>query len=301
MKVTGPIESLDFDERSGKLRLANYSRTIWVSELHKSKVKGLKVGDLVTIETEPRGFWDQLKTIQRGEAAPQPSASLVPSDATSPAMPNQPNVSPPTAPAELPPKTGDFNIPYSLGRVGELYPVLVDPEGNVVDGLHRLAVKKDWRKEVLPWVRSRKDFLVARIHANLHRRTVPKEERQRDFTELANILHNQDSIAINDLTATISELTGFSQGYVSSLLPRAYKAKGPRGPKKSTESIVSKPTQPTTLPEAKVDLEKEEARIAGTFRGAPSQDLASIYTGPCPFCNRLIRWDPEKRTFAKAA
>ncbi len=119
MKVTGPIESLDFDERSGKLRLVNYSRTFWVDWTFKARVKDLKPGDVVTVEAKPGPYYDRLIAIERGEAAPQPMASLVPSDAASPAMPNQPNVSSPQ-PAELPPRsytpTREKGLPPTPGK-----------------------------------------------------------------------------------------------------------------------------------------------------------------------------------------
>jgi hypothetical protein len=184
---------------------------------------------------------------------------------------------------------------------------LVDPQGSIIDGLHRHAIDPNWRKEVVPSVQSRKDFLVVRIHANLHRRTVPKEERQKDFTELANILRN-DGAAIGELASKISELTGFDSGYVRLLLPRSFKLKdlskagkvggeiGGRG-----RPISDRPSQPETLPDTKVDLDKEAERIGRIFTSAPSQSSAELDSGPCPYCGNLILWDSGRKVFVKPA
>jgi len=34
-------------------------------------------------------------------------------------------------------------------KIGQLYPVLVDAEGNVIDGFHRLEADPKWRTEKL--------------------------------------------------------------------------------------------------------------------------------------------------------
>ena len=46
----------------------------------------------------------------------------------------------------------------SSSRVGQLYPILVDKYGRIIDGEHRHKAHKDWRVEKLEYIKSEKDF-----------------------------------------------------------------------------------------------------------------------------------------------
>ena len=70
-----------------------------------------------------------------------------------------------------------MGLRFSGERVGQLYPVLLDKHGNVVDGLHRLKADPNW-----PKIR-----LVARLIANVCRRNVPAEEKSRMLEELGEL------------------------------------------------------------------------------------------------------------------
>jgi hypothetical protein len=305
MNRTGIIQRIDDSEkeRGIKIDLSDGLKPIWVGPECHSQIKDLKEGDQASFEVrEGRDYYSYQSHEER--AASQTVGPRA----------DQPDAKQDSPPAEQPPKlTEDFNIAYSAKKIGELYSVLVDPEGNVVDGLHRLVVNKEWRKEVLPWVRSRKDFLVARIHANLHRRTVPKEERQRDFTELANILVNEGA-AKGKLAEEISELTGFSEGWVRDLLPRSLKikekveaAKASHEPARLNRAQDVTSPQSTTLPDVKMDLEEPmshrqpetlpDTRVpmtaegfAKTVREAPSGSI-DLTAWACPQCKAEYRID----------
>ena len=303
LKVTGTVErdpAVFWDDRGiGLLKLVEHEKSIRIKELQRPELpKDLKPGDKITAEVNEGDRYYFLISLERERAASQTvpqTGSITAPDATQSPL------------AEQPPKTEDFNVAYSAKRVGQLYSILVDPQGNIIDGLHRHAIDPNWRKEVVPWVQSRRDFLIARIHANLHRRTVPKEERQRDFTELALILQNEGA-AVGELATKISELTGFDNDYVRLLLPRSLKLKdlskagkvgGERGGR--GRPISDRPSQPETLPEAKVDLDKEAERIGRIFTSAPSQSSAELDSGPCPYCGNLILWDSGRKVFVKPA
>jgi len=60
--------------------------------------------------------------------------------------------------------------------IGQLYPVLVDEDGNVLDGQHRLKVNPDWKKEVIKGIDSDRQRAMIRIHANWHRRKMYPEQ-----------------------------------------------------------------------------------------------------------------------------
>jgi hypothetical protein len=112
----------------------------------------------------------------------------------------------------------EYSLEASYKVVGPLYPVLVDGKGNVVDGFHRRKVDPNWPVQVLPWVKTREDQLVARIAANSCRRSVSKEERKKELTELGTIMLNR-GVPRGRIVEEIAEKTGLSTQYVRSLLP----------------------------------------------------------------------------------
>lgn len=62
-------------------------------------------------------------------------------------------------------------LKFSAERIGQLYPILVDYHGNIIDGEHRFGVDKKWRRMRLEHIRTEKDRLVARIVSNTVRRS----------------------------------------------------------------------------------------------------------------------------------
>jgi hypothetical protein len=297
LTLAGTIEKpIEWGQGVGKLKLKEHVKPLCIQEALKILMpKGLGPGDQIQAEVREGQHYFFVNGLERAASPEQTSGSAI--------YDTKPPVEPP------PTKSEDFNIPYSYKRIGPLYPILVDREGNVIDGKHRLAIDPNWRKEVVPWVQSRKDLLMARIHANLHRRTVPVEERRTEFTEYANILH-ADGVAIGELAAKISELTGFAETYVRELLPRSLKSwekqqAGRLGgeARAATFNVARGVTSPqsTTLPDIKVDLEEAAMKRGEIAAGAPAQTASDLYTGPCPFCGQVIRWDEERKIFAKPA
>jgi len=291
MKIAGAIESLDFDDRGGKMKIVGHSKTIWIDDLLKRKMRDFKVGDTITVEANEGRWYDFLKSVEKGgEAAPASSIQ-------------GPQAVPSASPGKPPPKSSEFNIPYSAKKIGQLYPILVDREGNIIDGLHRHKYNPEWRKEVVVWVQSRKDFLIARAHANYHRRDTPKAERQALFTELANIYHNE-GVAIGELASTIAEALGFGEGYVRELLPRSLKLRekqkaGKLGgeARSATFNVAQGVTQPETLPDARVPLTSEG--FAKMVREAPSGPI-DLSLWSCAKCHAKYRVDWERMTIEPA-
>lgn len=116
----------------------------------------------------------------------------------------------------------EYDLEKSYRNVGAIYPILVDRNGNVVDGFHRRQVDEKWPVQVLGWVKTREDQLVARIVANTCRRTVSKEERKRELTELATIMANR-GVPLGRIAEEIAEKTGLSESYVRQILPKHLK------------------------------------------------------------------------------
>jgi len=294
LRITGTVDRdppIFWDDRGiGLLKLVEHEKPIRIKELQRPELpKDLKPGEKITAEINEDDRYYSLISLERERAVSQTvpqTGSITAPDATQSPL------------AEQPPKTEDFNIAYSAKKIGPLYPILVDREGNIIDGKHRHAVDPNWRKEVIPWVQSRKDLLTARIHANLHRRIVPVEERRTEFTEYANILH-ADGVAIGELASTLAELTGFGEEYVRQLLPPSLKLKirselGKRG--KLAQFQLGK-TQPEILPDVKVPLTEES--FAETVRGAPSGSIdPSAWS--CPQCHASYRIDWRKMRIESA-
>ena len=72
----------------------------------------------------------------------------------------------------------EYNLKQSLAKVGQLYPVLVASDGEIIDGHHRLRARDDWQRIKLPHIKSNAEKYAARIIANLCRRDVSKKEKR---------------------------------------------------------------------------------------------------------------------------
>jgi len=107
-------------------------------------------------------------------------------------------------------------------KVGPIYPVLVDKEGEVIDGEHRLAADPNWPKWKLTWVDTEELRLAIREQVNTLRRVVSFQERKKELTKLAELIKERAP----DKATVVSEVakaTGFTERYVRRALPDEYK------------------------------------------------------------------------------
>ena len=116
-----------------------------------------------------------------------------------------------------------YDLKKSKEALYELYPVLKDAYGNVIDGFHRLDADPKWRTETLERIDTPTALHLARIVANTHRRTISKEERRKQIAALADSLMENDGIRRGDVVSTIAELTSFAETYIRRLLPKESK------------------------------------------------------------------------------
>lgn len=117
-----------------------------------------------------------------------------------------------------------YDLKESKRSVRELYPVLKDAHGNIIDGFSRLEADPSWRQETREYIKTPVQLWLARIIANTHRRTVSREERSKQFQELAKaLIEEKPEIQKTDIPAIIADLTTFSERYVRELLPDEYK------------------------------------------------------------------------------
>jgi len=115
-----------------------------------------------------------------------------------------------------------YNLGASTRYVQELYPVLLDAHGNVIDGNSRLDAKPSWRTETHDDIQTPAQLWAARIIANGCRRTVSQGERREQFSEFARCLVEEE-VPKDQVVATISKITTFSERYIQLLLPAEYK------------------------------------------------------------------------------
>lgn len=172
-------------------------------------------------------------------------------------------------------KEKEYDLKRSAEGIGQLYPILLDKEGNPVDGLHRLKDVKDWKTEILPQIDTMKKFLTARLVANFHRRTLPPEEMKELLNRLAEE-YVKEGIKVGDLSALIARGTGISRTTVIKYLDKKHldkfqsersKIKGARlnqlnrGGKIKLESEKDERIEPFLSPKRMKKFREEMARV----------------------------------------
>lgn len=131
--------------------------------------------------------------------------------------------------------------------VGRLYPVLVDKNGIVIDGLHRLKADPSWFKVKVPFVESEEQRLLARLITNICRRNVPSEEKTEMLNELGQIYLEQ-GVPRRELIRKLVEKTGLSYRWVMKYASNELKLRpglgGPRRGKQGPEFAVARRATP---------------------------------------------------------
>jgi len=119
----------------------------------------------------------------------------------------------------------DFNqlsLKRSIEKVGQLYPVIVNQDGKILDGNHRSAEIVNPEKKVVQ-TKNRYDELKVRGNAH-YRRRVPQEETRQLVVEMAN-----EAVKLgtpkNEVAKRLFEDLPYSEGYILLLLPDDFKEK----------------------------------------------------------------------------
>jgi hypothetical protein len=123
-------------------------------------------------------------------------------------------------------------IRRTLRSYGAVYPVLVDQDGRLIDGAHRLKVWPKWPKVVMKNVKTPYDLLAVRVLANTARRTVSEQERVREIRKMGGFLEKMGLKTKDEQARKISQDTGLSETYVRRLLEEPIRdvlTKPPRG------------------------------------------------------------------------
>ncbi len=129
----------------------------------------------------------------------------------------------------------EIDLKKSKEIVGPLYPILLDANGDPIDGFTRRGAAPDWPTRRLEKVKTEKGRILVRIAANHHRRNVSVKERAEDFLKLAEILGGE-GVKEGKIAGEVARLTGFTDRYARMLLPEKYR----RGYKVPETEITSK-------------------------------------------------------------
>jgi hypothetical protein len=169
------------------------------------------------------------------------------------------------------------DLEKSEKTVGQIYPVLKDKKGNIIDGFHRKRVNPNWKEEVLD-VDDPLDVLKIRV-ATQYRRNVPPEEKKTWVNDCRKLLQAQNKAGTQK---EIAEVFGLSIQWVSKYDDE------PIQPNKE-----HKVPRCGTFPDSNV-WGLEDGKVA---KGDPKQPDSQFYHGTTPSFvveNLVEMYKPEK-------
>jgi len=111
-------------------------------------------------------------------------------------------------------------LKQSKKRFGDIYPVVIAADGEVIDGRHRL--KAGWENIMQLPIKDPLDKLALRLVLNVGRRVVSAEEKYHIVNDLAQELINRGCTK-HELIDLIADLTGFTRRWVYNYLDKRYK------------------------------------------------------------------------------
>lgn len=117
----------------------------------------------------------------------------------------------------------EYSLRNSTKKVGELYPVIVAKNGDVVDGFHRRNAKANWRTEVREDLDTPEKVVMARLIANKFRRQVTADEVGGWVNDLAEIAVTIYGLKPGEISRWIADETGYSRDQVTNYLDDKYK------------------------------------------------------------------------------
>ena len=88
------------------------------------------------------------------------------------------------APSLIADDSQEYSLAGSVSLLGQLQPVIMDRDGNVIDGFHRKEVDKEWWTIKNESVDSLLKLAAARLVSNLNRRRVDGEEISQRLGEI---------------------------------------------------------------------------------------------------------------------
>ena len=187
---------------------------------------------------------------------------------------------------------GRYDLGVSRRSVRELYPVLLDALGNVIDGFHRLRIDPGWRTETLGHVLTPTQLVLTRIIANTHRRSISREEREEQINELARCLSEDEGVPGEEILSTIADLTTFSERYVRGLLSSEYKRDYVLRDKSELSSELDEDEAEDVLDDDVGDVDVSESAVEETSAEEYIAEYFSRYLKPD---EDFLAWDLGRR------
>jgi very-short-patch-repair endonuclease/predicted transcriptional regulator len=127
-----------------------------------------------------------------------------------------------------------YDLTRSARKLGQLYPILKDKRGNIIDGFHRQNADPDWATVTVESVDSDQKLELARLATNFCRRTLKEPEFQNKLKFLIGKCGMKPE--------EIAEQTGISERTIYRYIPQELKPKGEaisEGMKKQLTSVSS--------------------------------------------------------------
>ena len=152
------------------------------------------------------------------------------------------------------------NLKRSREIIGEIDEVLLDKDGNIIDGKHRLKAYPGWKTKTIPV--DYKKGLLLRLHRN-YRRNVSKEETRKILMELAEIL-KREGTPEEQIAREIVQISPYTETYTLSLLPKKYKQPKAVKAAKATYKILYQQPKPETKTKAPETPQKLTCPICGS-------------------------------------
>jgi len=129
-----------------------------------------------------------------------------------------------------------LDLKTSSQFVGQLYPALLDANGEIIDGKHRLEADPTWPTIEVKTIDSEEKRLVAMLIANICRRVVSPEEKTEILARLCRIYQRQ-GLRSDQLAKELAKKTGMTYRWVMKYLPNNLKMRPGIGGPKGTANI----------------------------------------------------------------
>lgn len=117
----------------------------------------------------------------------------------------------------------EYDLKKSTENIGYLYPVILDVNGNIVDGNHRKEADPNWRTEINENLDTPEKVLKAKLIANKFRRKVSSDEVREWINDLAEIAMVEHGVQPGSISGWVAEQTGYAERTVLNYLDQKYK------------------------------------------------------------------------------
>ena len=174
-----------------------------------------------------------------------------------------------SAPSEVS-ESDEYFIARSVGPIGYLYPVLKDAQGNVIDGVHRLGIDPKWPTRTVEEVKDATQLVIARLIANVCRRTVPKEEKTEWLRQIATLT--------GWTPRQIADNLPVSYNWVMKYIPDEFKERPGQGP---TEYPVTRRVTELQKPVARLATQSISCARCGAATNEPVYLEGKFYCAAC--------------------